>query len=66
MSDWIKVEDRLPAPDMLVLCTAEFFGPGDWRMALGAIDRKNNHRWWLKGASWEPTHWQPLPAPPTE
>ncbi|MBS7559958.1 DUF551 domain-containing protein [Pseudomonas sp. RC4D1] len=66
MSDWIKVSDRLPEPDTLVLCTSEFFGAGDWRCAVGAIDRNNNYCWWLKGASWTPTHWQPLPSPPTE
>lgn len=21
-------------------------------------------RWWIHGASWEPTHWMPLPPPP--
>ena len=64
MSNWIKCSDRLPELDIHVLVAVEFFGPGDWRQSIGAIDSRNGAQWWLKGSSFIPTHWMPLPSPP--
>lgn len=41
MSKWIKCSDRLPELDIHVLVAVEFFGPGDWRQSIGAIDSRN-------------------------
>lgn len=61
MSEWIKCSDRLPSEWFDVLLTVEFM-PGDWRTKAGGLD--SDGKWWLPGASWTPTHWQPLPEPP--
>jgi len=50
--------------DDIVMVAAEFDGPGDWRIKCGYLD-KQTQQWRVFGASWEPTRWQPLPAPPT-
>lgn len=47
----------------IVLVAAEFDGPGDWRIKCGYLDGQTA-KWRVFGASWEPTHWMPLPAPP--
>lgn len=48
----------------IVLVAAEFDGPGDWRIKCGYLDGQTA-KWRVFGASWEPTHWMPLPPPPT-
>lgn len=62
MSEWISVEDRLPADDGNVLvCVPEFPGAPVW---VGFFDRDE---WcWADGypVPGRVTHWQPLPAPP--
>ncbi|HDU2404234.1 TPA: DUF551 domain-containing protein [Klebsiella pneumoniae] len=62
---WIPVSERIPIPGVDVLVAKEFFGPGDWRRKVGHV-RHEDSGWDIYGASWEPTHWMPLPAPPTE
>lgn len=49
--------------DAVVLLAAEFDCPGDWRIKCGTWipDEK---AWRVWGASWIPTRWMPLPAPP--
>lgn len=47
--------------DTQILAAAEFYGAGDWRIKSGYLDDSGWHIW---GASWTPTHWQPLPAAP--
>ena len=44
-----------------VLLAVEFDGPGDWRIKCGSL---YSNEWHVFGASWEPTHWMPLPKPP--
>jgi hypothetical protein len=52
-----------------VLLAAEFDRPGDWRIKMGYFqnhaDEFGRH-WHVLGASWEPTHWMPLPPPPLQ
>lgn len=58
---WIPVSERMPEGSEEVLCTKEFDGPGDWRKKVGYWLAG---KWIVYGASWEPTHWMPLPEPP--
>lgn len=60
---WIKCSERMPPDGEDVVCAAEFFGPGDWRRKVG--HSRKNGEWRVYGASWTPSHWQPLPPPPT-
>ncbi|WP_374704348.1 dATP/dGTP pyrophosphohydrolase domain-containing protein [Klebsiella variicola] len=62
---WIPVSERIPIPGVDVLVAKEFFGPGDWRRKVGHV-RHEESGWNIYGASWEPTHWMPLPAGPQE
>ncbi|EPN9607724.1 DUF551 domain-containing protein [Cronobacter malonaticus] len=64
---WIPCSERMPPENTGVLVATEFDGPGDWRMKWGTRvpghpDAKNG--WFVPGASWTPSHWQPLPEPP--
>ncbi|EPC1463924.1 DUF551 domain-containing protein [Cronobacter sakazakii] len=64
---WIPCSERMPPEKTGVLVATEFDGPGDWRMKWGTRvpghpDEKNG--WLIPGASWAPSHWQPLPGPP--
>lgn len=60
---WIPVSERIPDGSEEVLCAKEFDGPGDWRQKVGY---RLAGKWTVYGASWTPTHWQPLPAAPKE
>lgn len=61
---WVKVSDQLPEIGEHVLCAYEFDAPQDWRVKMGAYVLPGIWRIW--GASWRPTHWQPLPLPPKD
>ncbi|MDK1012721.1 DUF551 domain-containing protein [Cronobacter sakazakii] len=66
---WIPCSERMPPENTGVLVTTEFDGPGDWRMKWGTRvpghpDAKSG--WFIPGASWTPSHWQPLPEPPSK
>jgi len=67
---WIPVSERMPEIEQLVLVCSEFGGrSGDWRYSVGALDRSLLNDpirgpWFVKGASWRPSHWMPLPATP--
>ena len=50
--------------DEIVLLTGEMDGPGDWRIKCGYRDDTTRSGWKIWGASWEPSHWMPLPQPP--
>lgn len=68
-SGWIKCSERMPPGKTGVLVATEMDGPGDWRMKWatfvpGHPDAPDG--WLIPGASWTPTHWQPLPAAPEE
>jgi hypothetical protein len=45
-----------------LLLAAEMDGPEDWRIKCGSFYDDDWHVW---GASWTPTHWMPLPVPPS-
>ncbi|RUG07303.1 DUF551 domain-containing protein [Pseudomonas aeruginosa] len=62
-TEWTACADRLPPVNENVLVTCEFV-TNDWRIKTGGLDERGN--WWVFGASWTPTHWQPLPAPPAD
>ncbi|NUW63287.1 DUF551 domain-containing protein [Cronobacter sakazakii] len=67
VSGWIPCCERMPQENTGVLVATEFDGPEDWRMKWGTRvpghpDAKNG--WLIPGASWTPSHWQPLPEPP--
>lgn len=64
---WISCSERMPDSKTGVLVAREFGRKGDWRMKWGTYipghpDAKDG--WIIPGASWLPTHWMPLPAPP--
>ncbi len=50
--------------EQFVLVAAEFDYPGDWRIKIGYLNERGV--WHVLGASWEPTHWAPLPAAPKQ
>lgn len=58
MSDWIKVEDSFPAEDVDVLCS-------DGIDIFIASQHNSFFTGEFHDLLWV-THWQPLPAPPTE
>ena len=57
---WISVEERLPDENERVLC----FSPSLVDSNLGAVSVQFG--WCCKRRNMDITHWQPLPAPPTE
>ena len=58
--DW---QDIHHAPrDQLLLLAYEMDGPGDWRIKVGGYW---DGQWHVFGASWKPTRFMHLPAPPT-
>jgi hypothetical protein len=59
---WVSVPKQLPERNVAVLVATEFDRPGDWRIKVGYLDRHTG--WEVFGASWIPSHWQPLPAAP--
>ena len=78
MSDWIKVSDRLPADGEHGLCALHSFNQAGERLIVAPFtfmddqfhpfadeDNIENDDYWVDPLYW-PTHWQPLPAPPTE
>ena len=72
--DWISVRDRLPKPREEVLLHylgAEDIGSCGWK-GFGIGMHNPKARRWISNQGMampeiaEPTHWQPLPAPPKE
>ena len=64
---WIPVSERMPPCETGVLVATEMDGPGDWRMKWATYVPEHPdaiNGWFIPGASWTPTHWQPLPEPP--
>lgn len=59
---WKPIETA-PKDGTFVLCAGEFDRPGDWRIKMGYWDACDGD-WYLFGASWNPTHWMPLPEAP--
>lgn len=81
MSEWISVEDRLPDEDQYVVFASFYGGPGAVEFDSVVAGRFWNGSFhpdtegleasnYDGGASitleMKPTHWMPLPPPPTE
>ncbi|MFP3652252.1 MULTISPECIES: DUF551 domain-containing protein [Burkholderia] len=62
VEEWMMVSDRLPPLGRDVLVAVEFFGPGDWRIKVGALNDQG--QWCVFGGSWTPTHWMFMPPSP--
>ena len=63
MSEWVSVENRLPAVNEPVLCSTPS------RIFVGHFDMETEHGnvWMQQHSAWATrhvTHWQPLPDPP--
>jgi uncharacterized protein DUF551 len=58
MSEWIKIEDRLPDKAGYYLIVADWMGV----IEKGEFDGKSS--WFFYYHLFEPTHWMPLPQPP--
>lgn len=66
---WIPVSVRLPDMDVLVLCSDAGWPHAKLRgksppVKVGGRDSSRGGDWMVWGASWNPTHWMPLPPPP--
>jgi tRNA nucleotidyltransferase (CCA-adding enzyme) len=65
LGEWISVEERLPEAGVDVL----IWSPIDSqfrRACVAALDRVNGQHFWTSEYGDEmPTHWMPLPEPPT-
>lgn len=59
---WVSVDDRLPEVKQSVLCFAENEKGSTWIQLY--IYYPDTGFQWLN--DFEPTHWMPLPSPPTE
>lgn len=69
MSEWISVEDRLPAPDqVLVRHIKPRLGVPSAFYTTAYFEDGEGWMYWDgdKPISHPVTHWMPLPAPPTE
>ena len=59
---WLPIETA-PKDGSLMLLAATMAGPTDWRIKVGGY---RNNEWNCFGASWTPTHYMQLPAPPEQ
>ena len=76
--EWIPVTERLPEPGESVLVFLRFVGDDGTPSCIGcdgkgglitvaALDRIDGQNLWASEYGDEtPTHWMPLPAPPTD
>lgn len=67
---WIKCEDGIPPPATgVIVATPWKSSPGGyamkWATNCPGHPDANEDGWIIPGASWRPTHWHPLPEPPT-
>ncbi|MCA7800610.1 DUF551 domain-containing protein [Escherichia coli] len=65
---WISCSERMPDTKTAVLVAVEFDRKGDWRMKWATYIPGHpdaNDGWIIPGASWIPSHWMPLPEPPS-
>jgi len=77
-SDWIKCSDRLPEEGQHIICSgfiyddpsaARYVAPSTYHddVFRGYVDEDDDERDALDaGEMHAPTHWQPMPAPPTD
>lgn len=66
---WIKCSDGMPPPSTGVIVAAPWHStPGGyamkWATNVPGHPEADAEGWIIPGASWNPTHWHPLPAPP--
>ena len=65
--EWIPVTERLPQPETFAIVATKD-GVCEALYGLGGIESPNDPPYWSVrdyGEVW-PTHWMPLPAPPTD
>ena len=62
--EWQPIETAPKDGKRHMLFAAEFDRPGDWRIKMGYWS-EGYKSWQLFGGSWKPTHWMPLPPPPS-
>ncbi len=62
MSEWQDIETAPKDGSLLLLCMSPHRGYLEVPMKVGGYW---GERWNIFGGSWIPTHWQPLPSPPT-
>jgi len=68
MSGWIKCSERMP-PHKTGIIAGAWFGrlwATKWATYIPAHPEANSHGYIMPGASWNPTHWMPLPEPPED
>ena len=65
---WIRVEDRLPDEDDLVLMCHEHPESPEYRFVLPGVYLGDGYfkEWNTTLVVYEPTHWMPLPPPPPQ
>lgn len=69
--DWVRVEDRLPEPNVEVLAAGKGWAEPFVTCCYYDAEREG---WWQIGSHWTdahdgqqyPTHWAPLPPPPVD
>jgi hypothetical protein len=75
MSGWISVKDRLPKCDLtpdsfgvpvLVYPAFTDSGSSDMVQAFYGCRQTDEPNFYVFGRIFDPTHWMPMPAPPTE
>lgn len=65
-AEWVKCDERMPKSKTGVLVGC-WFGrewTTKWATYIPGHPDANISGWLIPGASWLPSHWQPLPSPP--
>ena len=62
---WIPVTERLPEPDYMGNAVGVLACLPDGKVCIGFCDNDEYGVRWQCNSTQKPTHWMPLPAPPT-